>query len=124
LVLVVPLRVLPCACYADGRCYIIPNQQLYALPITQYKRSKNYAVNVSAHLDFCTPAEKIIMLREKVYEWMKQDSAPWYAALSLSLPLSRSIHIISSRRRRTLGCARTHSRTHTRHARCCWCAPG
>lgn len=63
---------------ADGRCFIIPNQQLYALPITQYKRSKNYAVNVSVHLDFCTPAEKIIMLREKVYEWMKQDSAPWY----------------------------------------------
>lgn len=61
----------------DGRCFIIPNQQLYALPITQYKRSKNYAVNVSVHLDFCTPAEKIIMLREKVYEWMKQDSAPW-----------------------------------------------
>lgn len=64
--------------YADGRCFIIPNQQLYALPITQYKRSKNYAVQVSVHLDFRTPAEKILLLRQRVYEWMKQDSAPWY----------------------------------------------
>lgn len=65
-------------CVVDGRCFIIPNQQLYTMPITQYKRSKNYAVQVSVHLDFNTPAEKIILLRERVYEWMKQDSAPWY----------------------------------------------
>jgi len=61
----------------DGRCWIIPNENLYQSSILQYKRSKNWTMNLPITFDIETPPEKLVMLRQKMFEWMKQDSAPW-----------------------------------------------
>src|SRR5689334_5473182 len=67
----------------DGRHFIIPNSWLYDKPITQYKRSKDYAVYLSVAIGFDTDRAKIALFEKKVLQWLKQDTVCLYLSLSV-----------------------------------------
>jgi len=65
--------------FSDGRQFIIPNSLVYSHAITQYKRSRDYAVTCQLQVGFETNAKQMDELRHRTQDWLNKDSSLWKA---------------------------------------------
>eukprot|EP01090_Pellita_catalonica_P019564 TRINITY_DN6705_c0_g1_i1.p1 TRINITY_DN6705_c0_g1~~TRINITY_DN6705_c0_g1_i1.p1 ORF type:complete len:837 (-),score=158.31 TRINITY_DN6705_c0_g1_i1:1066-3249(-) len=62
----------------DGRGIVVPNNVMYRQGMTQYQRSKEFAVSVSFNVSIDDAMGKVWNLRDYLVDWMKHKSVELY----------------------------------------------